>query len=163
MGKLTLIFVMLFISGAYIRQPCIFAQEGLVVGAGTINDAAQPQPEAKQRPALEYKAEGVKDPFKAPIKKEKKPVVEATKEEKIDKPLPELTIKGLIWGGTIPQAIINDQVVKAGDTISEVQIESISREGVTVSFNGRTYSLPSPAMASLEEIERKAKGGTDEK
>jgi len=133
--------------------------------------AANPAPPAADQAALTYKAEGLKDPFRARIRKNEQPVVETKKDEKVDKPLPNVTIEGIMWGGKFPQVIVNGQVAKAGDTIvvggpnaeDKVRVETINKDGITVSFNNRTYDVLSPTQASLAHIARKAKGGTDEK
>jgi hypothetical protein len=118
---------------------CLFAQEG-----------GKPQEETSQNPQLEYKSEGLKDPFKLPFKKEES-AVELKKEAVAEQPLPALTIEGIIWGGRFPQAIINNQVVKTGDTIEGVRIKAIAREGLSVVFNNRAYELSSPGKTTLGE------------
>ncbi len=55
--------------------------------------------------------------------------------------MPELTITGLIWNSDRPQAIINAEVVGIGDIVSEVEIISINKKGVAVSFDGRTITI----------------------
>jgi hypothetical protein len=126
------------------------------------------------RPRLEYKAAGLRDPFAAP-----RIETEGDLEEpKLVNPtevnvalLPNLAVQGLIWGGSLPQAIINNKVVKAGDEIEGARIESISKDGVALSFADRTYSLNPPANSLLkpaaqpteEDIfNREFQGGLDE-
>lgn len=100
------------------------------------------------RPSVEYKAAGLRDPFEAPSVK-KREDEEKSAEPKVSRvPPPDLTVQGLIWGGNIPQAIINNKVVKVGDTIQGVKIISITKDGVTVLFEGMQYSLSSPAMSA---------------
>jgi hypothetical protein len=155
------------VSGA---QTASFAQDAKAVPETAKAPAAPSLPSAGQT-GLAYKADGLKDPFRARIKKSDQPVMEEKKEEKVDKPLPLLTIEGIIWGGKFPQAIVNGQVARVGDSImagtanagDNVRIDAISRDGITVFFNNRTYEVSSPAKASLTNIERKAKGGTNEK
>ena len=109
------------------------------------------QPADKERiirPNIEYKAAGLRDPFEGPSVK-KSEYVERAAEQKVSRmPLPNLIIQGLIWGGGIPQAIINDNVVKVGDTMQGAKILSIAKDGVTVLFEGAQYILSSPAMSS---------------
>ncbi|MCX5707176.1 MAG: hypothetical protein NTW13_05970 [Candidatus Omnitrophica bacterium] len=95
------------------------------------------------RPKVQYLAEGLRDPFKSPIVKDT-----SYKSSEV-KALPQLNIQGLIWGGTFPQAVINNKVVKIGDTVVEgARITDISKEGVTVLYNGMTYQLSSPAAVT---------------
>jgi len=100
------------------------------------------------RPNVEYKSEELKDPFEPP-EEEKKPEAEPEKQimpEVKPAPTPVLKIEGLVWGGRLPQAIINQKVVKIGDIIEGAQIVDINREGVTLTFNNSQYNLPSQWM-----------------
>jgi hypothetical protein len=71
-------------------------------------------------------------------------------------PPPVLKIEGLVWGGRLPQAIINQKVVKIGDIIEGAQIVDINREGVTLIFNNSQYNLPSQwILNNLESVNNK--------
>lgn len=117
-------------------------------------DSLQAQP-------LEYEADGLRNPFQTPIEEEK--VKEQVPQEPTQveplKPLPSLTIQGIVWGGSLPQAIINNKVLKVGDTIEEVRIVDINKDGVTVLFGGQQYSLYSPAAVNLQSLKPKLEGG----
>lgn len=103
--------------------------------------------EEQKKAAVEYKAENLRDPFMGYLPKPKdlgtgpgkdrEPVIAPPQ----IRPLPPLTIQGIIWGGKFPQAIINNKVVKTGDFIDEVKIIEINKEGITVSFDNRKYVL----------------------
>jgi len=69
-------------------------------------------------------------------------------------------VQGLIWGGSLPQAIINDKVVSAGDVIDGVSIVGIDKDGVEVSFDKRNHRLASPAIEAVPG--KKPQGGEDE-
>lgn len=116
------------------------------------------------RPKVEYNAEGLRDPFESQIPQESVPVVEAEvsgTQEIAGKPLPPLVIQGVIWGGSLPQAIINNKVVKAGDIIEGVRVISIDKAGITLLFEDKQYKLLSPAAATM--LEKEPQGGQDEK
>jgi len=104
-------------------------------------------PETITRPKVDYNAESFRDPFQGVVIEEKAPE-EAGMGMGREIPLPALSIQGLIWGGKFPQAIINNKVVKAGDTIEGVRIISIEKEGVTAFYEGRQFMLPSPASST---------------
>jgi len=53
-------------------------------------------------------------------------------------PLPTLSIEGLIWNTRMPQAIINGRVVRVGDTIEDVKILKIDKEGIGVEYQGES-------------------------
>lgn len=108
------------------------------------------------RPYIEYQAESLRDPFQGYYKegKEQEPV-EPEEEGQVIKPLPTLTVQGIIWGSSIPQAIINNKVVKVGDTIEEVRVIKIDKEGLTLLYEGRQYNLSSPGIASLQNLQKK--------
>lgn len=102
------------------------------------------------RPKLEYNAYNLKDPFEDFLMRQKQKE-EASKQvggEQGLRALDNLNVKGVIWGGLIPQAIINDKVVKVGDVIEGAEIIDISKEGVMLIFNKRMYKLASPASGS---------------
>lgn len=89
----------------------------------------------------------LKDPFlplfpkKAKeVKKEIKIIpeeVEVKKEEKVRPP--ELSVQGLVWGKTNPQAIINHTVVTVGDEIDGVKILNINKEGIKILFQNQIF------------------------
>lgn len=113
---------------------------------------AQPMMENTQeislRRKIEYKSEGLKDPFQPPRKEEQVAAQQPAQSEQV--PLPALTISAIVWGGIFPQAIINNRVVKPGDNIEGVNIVNISKDGITVSFANRIYNLSSPASSNLQ-------------
>ncbi len=99
--------------------------------------AAQVSPQAANK--IEYKSEGLRDPF------EEEEI--ETKEEPQAQPklLPALQVQGIVWGGSLPQAIINNKVVRVGDTIEGVRIADINKSGVAVFFDNRQYNLSTSA------------------
>jgi hypothetical protein len=52
-----------------------------------------------------------------------------------------LIVQGLIWGGSFPQAIVNNKIVKVGDTVDGANVTAIDKDGVTVLFQEREYKL----------------------
>lgn len=112
-----------------------------------------------QRPQVEYKAGNFADPFQPSIAEDITGKGEGR--EMTGALSVSLTVQGVIWGGKFPQAIINNQVVKAGDTIEGARIISIKKEGVMVLFKDRQYNLSSPAGGTVAE--EKPQGGKDEK
>lgn len=127
----------------------------LFKGAAT---AEEPSFQEYNRPTVEYKAEGLEDPFES--KEEKAEQKDTPKRTAPERPLPEFKIQGIIWGGPIPQAIINEKVLKLNDIIEEARIVGIGKEGVTVIFDGREYKIAAPA-ASYRTVDN-LKGGSDE-
>ena len=55
--------------------------------------------------------------------------------------LSTLNLQGIFWGTDRPQAIINRRILSVGDTIEGAEISTISKEGVTLTFNGQTMEL----------------------
>ncbi|MFA5320187.1 MAG: hypothetical protein WBE75_02040 [Candidatus Omnitrophota bacterium] len=103
-------------------------------------------PQAFTHREVQYKADGLKDPFKGI---EQKPVnsQNAAAGAQQSKPLPPLVVSGIIWGGAFPQAIVNRKVVKIGDMVeAEVKVVDITKEGVVVFFDYKNYNLPPPAI-----------------
>ena len=102
------------------------------------------------KPNVEYKAEDLRDPFQSPFVPREAPVPGPGVLAAPEAP-PSLEIQGIIWGGDFPQAIINNKVVKIGDTIEGVEIMDINQSGVVVVSGDYTYNLPSPAQKQEKE------------
>ena len=111
---------------------------------------------------IEYKAEGLKDPFQ-PFEKETKVVPQPSEVPggvNKEMPLPRLVIQGVVWGSNLPQVIINNKVLKIGDTIEGARISAISKEGVVLFYGNQQYNLSSPASANNSiDIKEKSQGG----
>lgn len=101
-----------------------------------------------ERPELKYTAQDRRDPFWGPTSGQPQPGVEPGVPAAQKNPLPQLTVQGVIWGGNLPQAIINNKVLKVGDTIEGAQVKNIGKEGITVLFEGSEYNLSSSATGS---------------
>ena len=106
-----------------------------------------------KRPKYKYTATGERDPFESLITRdEKKGTVKVSRE--VEVPPPQLTVQGVIWGGKFPQAIVNDQLVKVGDELTEeVVITRIDAAGVSFEFNEKEYSVPAPAIRDSAQSE----------
>ena len=110
--------------------------------------------ETVDRPNVEYTAEKVKDPFQANIVRNTTTSSDVLQPEEIVPP--SVVIQGIIWGGKVPQAIIDNTVVKVGDTIKgDIRILNISKDGVAVFYNNQRFMLSSPAKINLQELEEK--------
>ncbi|MCK5014139.1 MAG: hypothetical protein KAS66_10000 [Candidatus Omnitrophica bacterium] len=58
-----------------------------------------------------------------------------------ERPVPHVTISGVIWNSDRPQAIINGIIVDIGDTVSEIQITGIQKTAIDGLFDGRNVTL----------------------
>ena len=115
----------------------------------------KPKPQEEQpieknlKPTVEYSAGTLKDPFQKPaIRKEVKPEAPPVVAQ-VETALPSLTVDGIMWGGTIPQAIINGKVVKIDDEINGARVVYIDKEGVILSSSGRQFTVPSPSAGLI--------------
>lgn len=108
---------------------------------------------------VEYTADGLRDPFEDYLIEEAARAPQEELKEEVLLPLPSLSIQGIIWGARFPQAIINNKVVKIGDTIEGVHIVDINKNGVAVFFGNQEYNLSSPATLNLQSLEKKPQGG----
>lgn len=61
----------------------------------------------------------------------------------VDISFSELNVEGIIWGTGMPQAVIDGEVYRIGDTLkgSPGKIVAINKEGVSVSYLERVYTL----------------------
>lgn len=71
-----------------------------------------------------------------------------TEESKIE--LPALRVQGAVWGTDKPRAIINDEVVGRGDTISGAKILDINSDGIRFLYKGEEFLLPIPSIKKGE-------------
>jgi hypothetical protein len=111
------------------------------------------------RPTLEYKGDTLRDPFKSPIVKSRIKNEEIRDQSGQVAAPPPLTIQALLWGSALPQAIVNNKIVKENDTIEGVKILIIDKEGLTVLYKNRQFIIPAPAKQYLELIKRTPEGG----
>jgi type II secretory pathway component PulC len=102
------------------------------------------------RPQLNYNSEDARDPFNSYLPTEENKGGQQQETEAYVQP-PTLTVQGLIWGSNMPQAIINNKVVKIGDIIEGARIVEIDKEGVEVSYKGRSFTLTPATVGSQEE------------
>jgi len=67
--------------------------------------------------------------------------LEEKKAEQIPQQLPTMQLKGIVWGGRVPAAIIDDKVYRKGDILKGAKISKIVKEGVWLLYNGKEYLL----------------------
>ena len=153
------------------KKPIVHVQQRVRI-ADTLVETMQehwknmePQPEHQAMPSTPplrasttpaYTAQDLRDPLKsllpeAPAPESQTAAVKAEKKEAVPPatPPPNLTVRGVLWGGREPQAIINDEVYRIGDTIEGAKILSIDPAGVTIEHNGAPafYSTAAPLAA----------------
>lgn len=103
-------------------------------------------PEKVKRPAVRYGSSDSRDPFKtsfqddACVPESEKAVAQV---EAVSPPT-HLLVQGLIWGTKLPQAIINNTVIKIGDTLEGALITDINQGGVKVLYQGAEFTLSAP-------------------
>ncbi len=110
-------------------------------------------PRPDETTVAEYNTEDLRDPFEIYVEEKKDGgTSEPEKEEAIPSDPPALTIQGIIWGGKIPQAIIDGKVVKIDDVIGEAKIIAIDKNGVTVEYKNYKYTLTTvPAAGKTQK------------
>lgn len=116
--------------------------------------AEQPQAAAKEESAnkVEYTADQESDPFKP--EQEAGGKSEAAVKPQQEKPLPVLTVQGIVWGGVFPQAIINNKIVRIGDTIEGARVVDITKSGVIIFFNEREYPISPLGLGRLKDAKK---------
>jgi hypothetical protein len=73
---------------------------------------------------------GQRDPFLLPVK---------MREKSLPPQPPKLVLTGIAWDKTEPLALINDEVVKEGDTVEKAKILRIDFDRVWVRYRGRKF------------------------
>ncbi len=64
-----------------------------------------------------------------------------TGESETFNPSTPLIVQGVVWGGAMPQAIINNKVFNIGDVIEGAKVIEINKKGVILLYKDRTYLL----------------------
>jgi hypothetical protein len=106
----------------------------------SINAIDEKKPQASEKIKNEYLAKSFRDPFDPYIKPAEEISLMVPQAAPL-KPLPSVSVQGLMWGADPPLAIINNSVVKVGDSINEMEIQSIDKKGITILFQGKAYTL----------------------
>ena len=136
-------------SQTMVARPISFM--GMVISPKTAKAAETTAPEGYQEAnKIEYKSEDLIDPFR----EEKIEIKEEPEVQIGTKPLLPLQIQGIVWGGGFPQAIINNKVVRVGDTIEGVRITNITKNGVTAFFGNRQYNLSTSSPISSQGLKK---------
>jgi hypothetical protein len=114
--------------------------------------------ELVQRPNLEYKSQDTRDPFRSVFDQEADPQAGGSggPGQPAQGTPPSLSVQGIIWGTSLPQAIVSGKVVKVGDTIEGAKITGIDKSGVSVIFQDMEHMLPAPGA---KESSKKSQGG----
>jgi|GEM_PF-2836071 len=113
------------------------------------NPAVQDNSKAGAETEVDYKAQDYRDPFDSnidemPAKQVEVPVA-VNQDAVVIKP-PEFEIQGVFWGASFAQAIIDNKVVKVGDSVKGAKITAISKEGIKILFSGKDFDLSVPGI-----------------
>lgn len=65
-------------------------------------------------------------------------------------PPPQATVQGLIWNTDRPQALVDHQIIRPGDTIQGWIVETIDSNGVHLRYDDRTHVLQPVMNVSSE-------------
>ena len=96
--------------------------------------------EVKAKRPVPYLGRDYRDPTLNPLLS--KPAQEETTAVKEVVTLPPISIQGVVWGGSSPNAIIDGRVVRKGDTLPEgVEILDISGAGIKVLYRGKIFTI----------------------
>ncbi len=136
---------------------------------GSRQQTAAPAPPAAPKtapaPAKEVSAP-TRDPFQLPsrlkeafrqqaLEREQEKAAHETQKpvatSRTETQLPALNLQGILWGTSKPQAIINRQILSVGDTIEQAEVVAVTKEGVTLLFNGREVELKLPTVGGGQQ------------
>jgi type II secretory pathway component PulC len=142
--KLIINYLLVFAVLSFFCLAQSWAEPNKMAAIKDLEKEASKKYETVTRPKVEYRAAGSRDPFTGIT------IEENIKDSPVESssPPPDLKVQGIIWGGKLPQAIINNKVLKVGDTIQGTKVINIGKEGVTVLYGGRNFTLGSPAAGS---------------
>ena len=123
----------------------VFAEEGK-----DDNDEAK---EESSQNALNYNASDFRDPFKSYIPSEKEKVgltvgnIEVIEKEVV---LPQFEVQGVVWGTSLPMAIIDGQILSIGDKIREAKIVEITRDYIALIYEDKRFSIHTTYIGSSD-------------
>lgn len=100
-----------------------------------------------RRPAVRYTGDNFRDPFQKLIRPADADSTVSVVEEDASVRPPAFAVTGIIWGGIFPVALIDGEVVKAGDTLKGATVTRIDKSGVSFIFQEKAYNLPAPSAA----------------
>ena len=114
---------------------------------------------------VEYSASNFRDPFfpSVSLDKQEEPKLIKRKDSFIQRRPSEIftfSIQGILWNPDNPMAIINNQLLKKGESIvvkrrkgdaEKIEIMDIDKDGVTVVYRGSVEKLPAPASLELKK------------
>ena len=140
--KTAFITLVILLSAVFLMHGNAFAVRAEFEMMQKLQEEQKPQIDIV-KPKVEYTSEGLRDPFKTPF--EKKYGSSGQDTGAADGTLALLKLQGIVWGGKFPQAIINEQVVKIGDTVEGALVTDINKYGVVLLVDGKQYTLSSPA------------------
>ena len=98
---------------------------------------------------VSFNAVNIESPFKSQLPEQRKPepIIKRPQVRPTPEPVvsrPNIEIQGIVWGGPFPQVIINNQVLKEGDTILKpepITILEIKPQEVAVLFKKKVFTF----------------------
>jgi len=90
---------------------------------------------------VRYTGQGLRDPFRSPFEMEFVIEIEEPVKPAVEADLSHLKVQGMVWGSKLPQAIINNTLVRVGEIIEGAEILDIRKEGIYVLYEGRQYII----------------------
>ena len=93
---------------------------------------------------VQYTASELRDPLVSLLPAEQVPQTPAVLPRVVAAAPPKasaVTVQGMIWGGTRPQALIDGRLYNIGDVVQGARVVSIARGGVTVAIQDATFLL----------------------
>jgi hypothetical protein len=152
-----IIIAALFAGGFFIPGDfaCAIGPDPVKLTEQIVKSQDAPPPEVA-RPVVEFIAEGKRDPFIVYTQEDSEVAKKIETVEVVSLPA-DFVLQGIIWGAKFNQAVIKNKVVKIGDTLNEVSILDIVKDGVTLFYKGRTYTLSSPAALKIESLKKPVK------
>ena len=59
----------------------------------------------------------------------------------VEEVVSEFTLSGIVWDESMPVAIINQKLMKTGDSVGSCQVKEIRRNSVSIACSDRTFDL----------------------
>lgn len=114
-------------------------------GSSTVNQNEMPELTASVQPDTHvlqwYSPQPIPEQMRNPMEVAKREnPVQSQSVDAAGRPVGQVVVKGIVFSKTRPTAIINDQIVAAGEVVNGVTVEGISKEQVAFSKDGKRWT-----------------------
>ena len=152
------VFVLFAALSLFLSIPVVFAKTAKDKKESQADVSNITQAKIEDEAPVEYDPANFKlrDPFLSPFEpievegKKPKPEKKLSEPPKQEVVLPALLIQGMFWDSPQPLALIENKLLRVGDTIKDVRILGISKEGIDVIYSDKLFTISPRSLINRE-------------